>query len=99
MTYPATWKLVWKHWNKQDYGKLDEILNRKCSRTLKAQFFWSRKQIKNLGDLKLELEGRIEELQVLEGMENGLTEEQDRELRQKAGELIATLARLATWWR
>ncbi|XP_020705269.2 uncharacterized protein LOC110116137 [Dendrobium catenatum] len=62
MTYPVTWKLIWKNWNKQDYGKPREVLNQKCNRTLKALFFWSRNWLKELGELKISLEGRIKEL-------------------------------------
>ncbi|XP_020686515.2 uncharacterized protein LOC110102504 [Dendrobium catenatum] len=40
MTYPAIWKLVWKICYKNDYGQPAEVLNRKCSRTLRALFFW-----------------------------------------------------------
>ncbi|XP_020680483.1 uncharacterized protein LOC110098107 [Dendrobium catenatum] len=99
MTYPITWKLVWKNWTKLDFGQLDDVLNRKCSHTLKALFFWSRNKLRELGELKTSLEGRIEELQLQESMGEGLSNEQDEELCQKAAELNSTLARLATWWR
>ncbi|XP_028547970.1 uncharacterized protein LOC114578710 [Dendrobium catenatum] len=99
MTYPATWKLVWKNWNKLDYGQPDAILNRKCSRTLRALYHWSRNRLKELGELKSSLEARIETLQIAEGSLDGLTTEQDAELRRLAGELITTLPRLTTWWR
>ncbi|XP_020694964.1 uncharacterized protein LOC110108603 [Dendrobium catenatum] len=53
MTYPITRKLVWKNWTKNDYGQPNEVLNQKCSRTLKVLFFWSRNKLKELGELKL----------------------------------------------
>ncbi|KAI0491478.1 hypothetical protein KFK09_025738 [Dendrobium nobile] len=73
--------------------------SRSWLRTLKALFFWSRNSLKDLGELKLSLEGRIEELQLQESTEDGLSEDHQLELRREAGELNATLARLATWWR
>ncbi|XP_028550676.1 uncharacterized protein LOC110092067, partial [Dendrobium catenatum] len=99
LTYPATWKLVWKNWTKADFGDPDDNLNQKCSRTLRALFYWSRNRLKELGELKSTLEDRIAWLQEVECSSVGLIEEQDVELRRVAGELIATLARLATWWR
>ncbi|XP_020682983.1 uncharacterized protein LOC110099979 [Dendrobium catenatum] len=95
ITYPATWKIVWSKWHKQGVGQPDEILNR----TLKALFFWSQNRLKELGELKIALESRIKELQMIECSADGLNEEQDGELRRNAGELNSTLARLATWWR
>ncbi|XP_020679490.1 uncharacterized protein LOC110097458 [Dendrobium catenatum] len=99
LTYPVTWKLVWKNWAKPDYGSPDDILNRKCLRMLRALFYWSRNRLKELGELKYTLEARIAWLQEAECSPSGFTAEQDGELRRIAGELIATLARLATWWR
>ncbi|KAI0516047.1 hypothetical protein KFK09_008719 [Dendrobium nobile] len=99
MTYPVTWRLVWKNWNKDDFGMPDEVVNRKCSRTMKALFFWSRNRLKELNELKISLESRIEELQLVDCSPNGLNEEQEHELRLKAIELNTTLARLATWWK
>ncbi|XP_020684283.2 uncharacterized protein LOC110100903 [Dendrobium catenatum] len=56
-------------------------------------------QSKELGELKSSLEARIAWLQEVECSSVGLSAEQDGELRHVAGELIAALARLATWWR
>ncbi|KAI0498728.1 hypothetical protein KFK09_019620 [Dendrobium nobile] len=99
MSYPTTWKLVWKEWNKSDYGQPAEVLNCKCSRTLRALFYWSRNHLKELGDLKSSLEARLEELQELESSNNGLNEVHDYEMWRKAVELNTTLAGIATWWR
>ncbi|XP_020699751.1 uncharacterized protein LOC110112018 [Dendrobium catenatum] len=52
MSYPVTWKIVWKNWTKQDYGLPADVLNGKCHRTLRALFFWSRNRLKELGELK-----------------------------------------------
>ncbi|XP_028551238.1 uncharacterized protein LOC114579784 [Dendrobium catenatum] len=99
MTYPVTWRLVWKNWTMEDFGMPDEVVNRKCSRTLKALFFWSHNRLKELSELKLSLESHIEELQLVDCSPNELNEEQEQELRLKAIELNTTLARLATWWK
>ncbi|KAI0488433.1 hypothetical protein KFK09_028264 [Dendrobium nobile] len=99
MSYPATWKLVWKEWNKTDYGQPADVLNRKCSRTLRALFFWSRNLLKELGNLKNSLEARLGELQELECSNAGLNEAQEQEMRRKASELNTTLASITTWWR
>ncbi|XP_020695230.1 uncharacterized protein LOC110108779 [Dendrobium catenatum] len=99
MTYLVTWKIVWKNWTKQDYGQLADVLNRKCHRTLRALFFWSRNWLKELGELKNSLEAHMEELWVIESSARVLTEEQEQEMRRKAVELKSTLALIATWWR
>ncbi|XP_020673098.2 uncharacterized protein LOC110092773 [Dendrobium catenatum] len=98
-TYPATWKLVWKNWSKPDHGMLADVLNRKCSRTIRALSFWSRNRLQDLGTLRKSLEDRLAELQLIDCSEDGLSAEEDHELRMKACELNATLARMATWWR
>ncbi|XP_020688962.1 uncharacterized protein LOC110104278 [Dendrobium catenatum] len=98
-TYPATWKLVQKLWTKNDFGRPDEVLNRKCSRTLRGLFFCSRNRMKELDELKVSLEARIGELQLLECTPEGLSPVQDVELRRAAAELNSTLARLAMRWR
>ncbi|XP_020700336.1 uncharacterized protein LOC110112450 [Dendrobium catenatum] len=96
MTYTATWKLVWKNWKKEDYGLPADVLNRKCQRTLKFLFFWSRNRIKELEGLKDLLEGRIQELQMLESSNVGLSEAQDLELRKLVVEFYSTLAQMAS---
>ncbi|XP_020688349.2 uncharacterized protein LOC110103833 [Dendrobium catenatum] len=99
MTYPATWKLEWKNWRKEDYELPADVLNQKCQRTLRALFFWSRNRLKELGGLKDLLEGRIQELQMLESSNVGLSEAQDLELHKLAVELNSTLAQMVTCWR
>ncbi|XP_020680822.1 uncharacterized protein LOC110098346 [Dendrobium catenatum] len=99
MTYPATWRLVWKNWKKEDYGQPNEVLNHKCQRTLGNYFFWSRNRLKELGELKDSLECHIQELQMLESSNMGLSEAQDLELRKLVVDLNSSLARMATWWR
>ncbi|XP_020696169.2 uncharacterized protein LOC110109442 [Dendrobium catenatum] len=86
-------------WIREDFGMPDEVVNCKCSRTMKALFFWSRNRLKELNELKISLESRMEELQLVDCSPNGLNEEQEQELRLKAIELNTTLARLATWWK
>ncbi|XP_020698647.1 uncharacterized protein LOC110111215 [Dendrobium catenatum] len=52
-----------------------------------------------LGILKKSLEDHLAELQLIDCSEVGLYAEEDLELRTKACELNAMLARMATWWR
>ncbi|PKU64444.1 Putative ribonuclease H protein [Dendrobium catenatum] len=73
---------------KNDVGWPDEVLNRKCSRTLRGLFFWSRNRLKELNKLK-----------ILECTPEGLSPEQDVELRRVATALNSTLTRLAMRWR
>ncbi|KAI0524520.1 hypothetical protein KFK09_003893 [Dendrobium nobile] len=73
MSYPVTWKIVWKNWSKEDYGLPADVLNRKCHKTFRAMFSWSRNRLKELGELKNLLEARMEELHVIESSDRGLT--------------------------
>ncbi|KAI0488447.1 hypothetical protein KFK09_028278 [Dendrobium nobile] len=95
-TYLATWKVVWKSWTKHNHGQLDDVLNRKCSRTLRSLFFWSRNHMKDLGETKIVLEVRLAELELLESSPVGLNSVQESELRKTASDLITNLARTAT---
>ncbi|KAI0497161.1 hypothetical protein KFK09_020383 [Dendrobium nobile] len=98
-TYPTTWRLVWRHWNRNTPGSPAEVLDRKCSRTLSALVHWSRNRMRNLTSLRGTLERRILELQELDCSTNGLSEELEVELRKCVGELNDTLARLTIWWK
>ncbi|PKU77540.1 Putative ribonuclease H protein [Dendrobium catenatum] len=99
MSYPASWKIVHQAWTRSDYGPPAEVANRKCSRTLRALFYWSRSRVRELSKQKDDLEGRIQALQLLDCSAEGLSVEQETELRMVVGEFSETLARLATWWR
>ncbi|PKU70997.1 Putative ribonuclease H protein [Dendrobium catenatum] len=98
MSYPASWRIVHKAWSRNDFGTPAEMANRKCSRTLRSLFFWSRNRIRDLGKQKEQLEERIKALQLIDSSAEGLSREQEDELRLVIGEFSATLARLATWW-
>ncbi|XP_020686484.1 uncharacterized protein LOC110102474 [Dendrobium catenatum] len=98
-TFPATWKVFWKSWTKHDHGQPDDVLNRKCSRTLRSLFLWSRNHMKDLGETKIVLEARLAELQLLESSPVGLNSVQESELRKTANDLITNLARTTTWWK
>ncbi|PKU70999.1 Putative ribonuclease H protein [Dendrobium catenatum] len=98
-TYPASWRVVHDQWSKRDFGRPAEVLNRKCSRTLKSLVHWSRNRIRELGIKKEQLEGKIGELQEIDCTANGLSTAQEEELRCAVGEFNATLARISVWWR
>ncbi|XP_028551610.1 uncharacterized protein LOC114579875 [Dendrobium catenatum] len=98
-TYPASWRIVWLNWRKTDTGSPADILNRKCHRTLRALYHWSRQRALNLNRRKTELERRIIELQNLDCTPGGLGQDLEEELRRCVGDLNDTLARLTIWWR
>lgn len=99
LSYPACDKLVRKNWTKADHGSSAEVLARKCQRTLRALYFWSKTTTRELGRAKTELERDIYDLQVLECSEAGLSAEESSSLICKVKELNATLSRLESWWK
>ncbi|XP_020695903.2 uncharacterized protein LOC110109264 [Dendrobium catenatum] len=93
------WQLVWDKWRVDDAGNEALKLRKKCQRTLKALFFWSRDKIKMLNQLKEDLDREIKFLQDLECSPAGLTEVQAEALRYKVQLLNSTLARIMSWWK
>ncbi|XP_028554353.1 uncharacterized protein LOC114580562 [Dendrobium catenatum] len=98
-SFPASWRIVAKAWGRLDAGPPAEVVNRKCSHTLRALHFWSKHTIRDLGVRRKELEEKIELLQRDDCSDTGLTSEQDSELQSAVSEFNSTLARLVTWWR
>ncbi|XP_028551144.1 uncharacterized protein LOC114579729, partial [Dendrobium catenatum] len=98
-TFPSSWRVVWQSWRRNDFGSPAEIINRKCHRTLRALFHWSKHRVRDLTSQKAALERRILDLQELDCAPAGLNEEQEAELRRCIGELNDTLTRLTIWWR
>ncbi|XP_020693255.1 uncharacterized protein LOC110107353 [Dendrobium catenatum] len=96
---PKAWQLVWDKWKVDDEGNEACKLNKKCQRTLKALFFWSKNKVKMLNQLKEELDKEIKELQELECLPSGLTVIQEEALKYKVQLLNSTLARLMLWWK
>ncbi|XP_020687616.2 uncharacterized protein LOC110103303 [Dendrobium catenatum] len=91
--------LVSEKWLVLDTGSEASKLQRKCQRSLKALFFWSKNKFKMLNNLKEELDREICILQSIESSPTGLTEVQAESLRYKVQLLNSTLGRLSTWWR
>ncbi|PKU78483.1 hypothetical protein MA16_Dca024704 [Dendrobium catenatum] len=88
-SFPRAWQLVSEKWRVPDTGSEASKLNKKCQRTLKALFFWSKNKFKMLNKLRDELDREI----------CMLTEVQAESLRYKVQLLNSTLGRLLTWWR
>ncbi|XP_020700618.1 uncharacterized protein LOC110112661 [Dendrobium catenatum] len=97
-TFPRAWQIVSEKWNVPDSGTDAAKLQKKCSRSLKALFFWSRNKMDKMNQLKEDLYEEIRILQELECSLNGLTEFQSKTLRYKVQLLKSTLARITTWW-
>ncbi|KAI0497164.1 hypothetical protein KFK09_020386 [Dendrobium nobile] len=95
-SFPASWRVVSKAWERLDVGNPVEVVNLKCRRTLRALHFWSKHKIRDLGVRKKDLEERIEQLQQDDCSVWGLMPEQDAELRTAVAEFHSTLARLST---
>ncbi|XP_020688347.1 uncharacterized protein LOC110103830 [Dendrobium catenatum] len=98
-SFPKAQHLVLEKWKILDHGSEAAQLQRKCNRTLKALFFWSKNKFKMLNKLREELDGEIWTLQDLEGQPNGLNESQTEQLRYKVQLLNFTLTRIMTWWK
>ncbi|XP_020689337.1 uncharacterized protein LOC110104524, partial [Dendrobium catenatum] len=97
-TYYGATALVKKIWENKRSGSPADILSKKCKKSLRAPFFWSREKHKNLSQLKEDLKAEILEIQ-LEEAEIGISMDKLQILRSKINELNVTLARLNTWWK
>ncbi|KAI0488458.1 hypothetical protein KFK09_028290 [Dendrobium nobile] len=98
-SYPASYAMVEKAWNKKDSGTAAEILNYKMKISLKSLFFWSKAMLKNLNLLKGLLKDEILMLQTKEVEVAVLSQDEYYLLKFKTNELNSTWARLSTWWR
>ncbi|XP_020699747.2 uncharacterized protein LOC110112014 [Dendrobium catenatum] len=65
-SFPRAWQLVSEKWRVPDTGSEASKLNKKCQRTLKALFFWSKNKFKMLNKLRDELDREICMLQGIE---------------------------------
>ncbi|KAK8936381.1 hypothetical protein KSP39_PZI013102 [Platanthera zijinensis] len=99
LSYPMLRKLVSRSLLKVDVGDSVEVLQRKCRRTLQALFFWSKNKLQDLGAWKEILEAEIVELQRLESLDGGISEEQTQTLIAEVKDLLSIHAQLATWWK
>ncbi|XP_020692235.1 uncharacterized protein LOC110106628 [Dendrobium catenatum] len=97
-TFPRAWQIVSEKWKVPDSGTEAAKVQKKCRRTLKALFFWSRNKMDRLNKLKEDLYGEIRILQELECSPTGLTDVQSETLRYKVQLLKSNLARITTWW-
>ncbi|XP_020704788.1 uncharacterized protein LOC110115767, partial [Dendrobium catenatum] len=98
-SYPFAWHLVGEKWKVEDLGSESFKLQRKCQRSLKALFFWSKNKLKSLNQLKEDLDKEIKILQEIECGSSGLSEVQEEALRYKVKLLNNILTRIMTWWR
>ncbi|XP_020681629.1 uncharacterized protein LOC110098989 [Dendrobium catenatum] len=99
LSFPQACHLVMEKWTVADFGSEAAQLQRKCNRTLKALFFWSKEKFRRLSQLRAELDTEVRTLQELEGKLHGLNSVQTESLRFKVQLLNSTLARIMTWWR
>ncbi|KAL0911907.1 hypothetical protein M5K25_017843 [Dendrobium thyrsiflorum] len=99
VSFHASSGIISRVWRKSYVGDEMQILNKKCKRTLKELFFWSKAKLKDLLTLKETLKKEVLLLQEEEAMGGGLNEDKLLLLRKKVGELNVHLARLNTWWR
>ncbi|KAI0529211.1 hypothetical protein KFK09_001758 [Dendrobium nobile] len=65
-TYPRAWQIVLEKWKVPDSGSEATKLQRKCRRSLRALFFWSRNKMDRMNQLKEDLYGEIRILQEIE---------------------------------
>ncbi|XP_020698056.1 uncharacterized protein LOC110110771 [Dendrobium catenatum] len=98
-SYPTSFAVVKREWNKNFSGNSAQILNAKCKRTLKSLFFWSKAKLKNLNDLKGILMDEILKLQTEEAEIGWLFEEDCWRMKSEIIELNTTMARLCSWWK
>ncbi|XP_020683390.1 uncharacterized protein LOC110100293 [Dendrobium catenatum] len=97
-SYPVVWKLVLDKWKLPDLGSEVAKLHKKCQRSLRDLFFWSKNKFKELNQLKEMLDKEIHTLQDYECSPAGLPETQNESLRYKVQLLNSTLTRIMTWW-
>ncbi|XP_028554743.1 uncharacterized protein LOC114580663 [Dendrobium catenatum] len=97
-SYYGAKSVVSKYWK---IGKCEDptiSLNLKFKRTLKALYFWSKANFKNLNMLRDELKIEIMELQKEEA-DGRISDPNLQVLKFKINELNITLARLNSWWK
>lgn len=99
LSSPEVFRVVQSAWRSSKSEPPDAKLHFLCKKTLRALHFWSKNTLKSLIKCKDQLEGEILELQSLEVSTNGITYEQQEELRSKVLNLNSCLGRLSTWWR
>ncbi|XP_020673553.2 uncharacterized protein LOC110093107 [Dendrobium catenatum] len=97
-TFLKAWQIVSEKWKVHDMGSEAIKLQKKCKRSLRALFFWSRNKIRMLEQLRDDLDREIGILQMIECSPTGLSETQAETLRYKVQLLKATLARILMWW-
>ncbi|XP_028553144.1 uncharacterized protein LOC110105396 [Dendrobium catenatum] len=97
-SFPASFAVVKKEWNKKFSGDYSQIRNVKCKRMLKA-LFWSKAKLRNLEDLKSNLMEDILKLQITEAEVGWLSEDDCWKMKSKVAELNSTMAQLCSWWK
>ncbi|XP_020696167.1 uncharacterized protein LOC110109440 [Dendrobium catenatum] len=91
--------IVSSRWKRPFLGDDMEVLNKKCKRTLKDLFYWSKARLKNFSLEKDKLKAEILVLQEEESRLRWLNEDKLCLLKAKVKELKVVLNYLNTWWR
>ncbi|KAL0907860.1 hypothetical protein M5K25_022306 [Dendrobium thyrsiflorum] len=81
VSYHQSWRIIKAKWFTEVQGTAAEILNKKCRKSLRALFFWSKNELKELNDTKLQLEKSFLQLQQAECSVQGLNQIQMQEMK------------------
>ncbi|KAL0907914.1 hypothetical protein M5K25_022368 [Dendrobium thyrsiflorum] len=98
VSYHQTRRIIRSNWLMKAKGSAAEILNKKCLKTLRALFFWSKNKLQELSNSKVKLEANLLQLQQEECTEKGLNQDQIQEMKAIGMELQSVLARINSWW-
>ncbi|KAI0522544.1 hypothetical protein KFK09_004924 [Dendrobium nobile] len=99
LTFKTVAHIVSNGWKKAYMGDDMEVLNKKCRRTLKDLFYWSKFKLKEFSKEKDRLKAEIFQLQEEEARVGWLDGEKLRLFRAKIKELNVILNCLNTWWK
>ncbi|KAI0522521.1 hypothetical protein KFK09_004900 [Dendrobium nobile] len=99
LSFKTAEHIVSSRWGRPFLGDDMEIINKKCKKTLKDLFYWSKARLKNFTLEKEKLKSKILILQEEESRHGWLTEEKLWLVKAKVRELNVVLHNLNTWWK
>ncbi|XP_020685645.1 uncharacterized protein LOC110101890 [Dendrobium catenatum] len=99
LSYKAAAHIVSNRWKKPFLGDDIVVLNKKCIRTLKDLFYWSKARLKDFSNEKDRLKAKIVQIQEEETTDSWLNEDKLWMLKAKVKELNVILNCLNTWWK
>ncbi|PKU79405.1 hypothetical protein MA16_Dca000750 [Dendrobium catenatum] len=99
LSFKTAEHIVYSRWKKTFWGDDMEILNKKCKRTLKDLFYWSKARMEDFSSEKDRLKAEIINLQEEESRYGWLIEEKIWLLKAKVKELNVVVNNLNTWWK